>query len=133
MSILKLLLELSEVDVKTLDVDAIKPEKKDHDRAEGLKFRGRTFHGDNSPFASEATKMAKLIKDPQKLVRRAKAVAQLYGSTKRDPYGGNAGYYTPGKDGRGGVDTEVFAPFSDALKKMGFTREQIKKIENSKD
>lgn len=117
-------------DATSIDVDSIKPEQKDHDRAEGFKFRkqfGRvSFNGDNSPFASEASKMAKSIKDPIKMVRRAKAVAQMYGTVKHDPYHGNAGFYT------GPQRKEIWEPFVTALAKMGFTREQIKKIEDSK-
>jgi len=115
------------VDVSTLDVDKIKPEQKDHDRVEGFQFQkqfGRvTFHGNGSPFASEAIKMAKSIKDPTKLVRRAKAVAQLHGTHHADNY---TGYFSPGKK------KEIWAPFSDALERMGFSRDQIKKIADSK-
>lgn len=111
------------VDVKTLDIDSIKPEQKDHDRVEGFHFRkqfGRvTFKGNNTPFASEAIKMAKSIKDPTKLVRRAKAVVQLHGSRDSDRYGGSK-------------ENEIWAPFADALKRLGFSREQIQKIEASK-
>ena len=119
----ELIIILEAVDVATIDVDKIKPEKKDHDRVDGFRMRkqfGRvTFHGNNSPFASEAVKMAKSIKDPIKLVRRAKAVAQEYGTHHADNY---TGHFSPGEK------KEIWAPFSDALQRLGFSREQIKKI-----
>lgn len=111
------------VNVADLDVGTIEPEEKDFDRVKGFEFRkqfGRvTFNGDSSPFASEAAKMAKLIKDPVKLVRRAKAVAAIHGTHKPDNY---TGYFTPGEQ------KEIWAPFADALQRMGFSRDQIKKI-----
>lgn len=99
--------------ISDIDVDSIKPTKKDHERADGLRWQGSTFHGDNSPFRSQASKMAKLIQDPEKLVRRAKAVAQEYGT---------------GREG----DRDAWGPFRDALREMGFTRSQIEKIAYSK-
>jgi hypothetical protein len=115
------------VDVTSLDIDTIKPDKKDVERADGLNFQGKTFKGNNEPFAGEASKMAKLIKDPTKLVRRSKAVVAMYGTEKYDPYGGRAGHFT------GSQRKEVWAPFADALENMGFTRDQIKKIEAYRD
>lgn len=111
-------------DPASLDIDSIKPEKKDIDRAEGLRFKGSAFHGDNTPWSSEASKMAKLIKDPAKLVRRAKAVVQVYDR-----------HHNPSqptlKSMMGDKDRDVWTPFKDALKAMGFGHEQISKIEKS--
>jgi hypothetical protein len=76
---------MSNTSVDWIEVADVVPEQKDHDRAEGMKFRKGTFHGDNSPFKSNASKMAKAIEDPIKLVRRSKAVAQMYGTGIRRP------------------------------------------------
>lgn len=98
-----------------IDVASIKPDAKDAERAEGLEWKGSTFHGNRDPFGSEAAKMAKLIKDPVKLVRRAKAVIQRFG------------------DGKGkSVDRNAWAPFESALQDMGFTPNQIAVIKKEK-
>ena len=110
--------EMSAEEIAQIDVDAIKPDKKDIDRADGLRWSGKSFRGDNQPFASEARKMASLIKDPYKLVRRAKAVAAKWGTGKGiadSSYGSNS-------------DTNVWRPFMFRLQEMGFTPEQINKI-----
>lgn len=71
------------VEIKEIKISEIQPEEKDLERADDLRFRkafGRiVFNGDNSPFESEASKQAKLIKDPEKLVRRTLAVLAIYG------------------------------------------------------
>ena len=112
-------------DVTEIDVESIKPQQKDFDRAEGLQFRGRTFKGNGQPFGSEARKMAKLITDPIKLVRRAKAVVATYGTD--EGYMSNTGYshYVEPDE-----ETAVWMPFKRRLKEMGFTPEQISAISN---
>lgn len=107
-------------EAKPLELSTIMPDKKDYDRAEGLRFRGKTFYGNNSPWGSEAAKMAKLIKDKNKLIRRAKAVVATYGTEK------HTGYVNGGTP----VEEDVWGPFKDALMKMGLSREEIKAIEN---
>ena len=97
-----------------LDVDSIHPEQKDYDRADGLKFRGHTFHGNNCPWEGEASKMAKSIKNPEKLVRRAKAVAGTYGTGTH--YAGD------------GTKHEIWSHFENALQRHGHSREAIKKV-----
>lgn len=62
------------IDVTSIDIDTIFPDHKDIDRSTGLSFRGSTFHGNGAPWQSEVSKMSKLIKDPIKLIKRAKAV-----------------------------------------------------------
>lgn len=102
-----------------MDVNKILPETKDIMRAENLIIlRGKT-KDDDRPFRSNASKMSKLITDPFKMVRRAKAVSQLYGYGDYFPL-------PPGKN----IDqaSNVFAPFAEALKRMGFTKEQIDDI-----
>lgn len=97
--------------MRTMNIELIIPTQKDFERAEGLDFRkqfGRlTFHGNGDPFKSEAQKMAKLIKDPEKLVRRAKAVVATWGTEN---------------------DENVWAPFKEALENMGFDHNEIREI-----
>ena len=100
--------------VQDIDVETVMPDQKDWDRAVGLRFNGSKFHGDNSPWAVKAKTMANAIKDPMKLVRRAKAVRATYGSE----YDGDP-------------ESDVYAPFRDALIRMGFDRElQVPFIDN---
>lgn len=105
--------------MKYMDVNRILPEPKDIMRAEGLLImRGKT-KDNGSPFISNASKMSKLITDPFKLVRRAKAVSQMYGY----------GDYFPVKPGKEiDPDANVFAPFAERLTEMGFSRQQIDDI-----
>ena len=71
------------VEIKEIKINKIQPEEKDWKRAENLRFKKMAkriiFNGDNSPFKSEASRQAKLIKDPEKLVRRTLAVLAVYG------------------------------------------------------
>lgn len=117
--------KLSKEQVAQLDVDAIPPDDKDIMRAKNLAFKGSTFRGDGRPWGSEASKMAKLITDPYKLIRRAKAVAAKWGSD--EGYMSNTGYYHHvGPDS----ETDVWGPFKRRLQDMGFTADQISKIAN---
>ena len=112
--------------VALLDVDAIIPDGKDIRRAENLAFNNRhQFKGDGSPWGSEASKMAKLITDPYKLVRRAKAVVAKWGSD--EGHHSNTGYsHHVSPD----PDSDVWAPFKRRLQDMGFTAGQIAMIAN---
>jgi hypothetical protein len=105
--------------MKYIDVNIILPEQKDIIRAEGLMvLRGKT-KTDDKPFISNASKMSKLITDPYKMVRRAKAVSQMYGY----------GDYFPLPPGKSiDQDSNVFAPFAESLKRMGFSKQQIDDI-----
>ena len=118
--------EASDIDVKDINVEEIIPTKKDIDRAKGLAWRGNTFYGNGAPFGSEASKMAKLIKDPIKLVRRAKAVVSYW-----DPRG-YVGYYSDyyGRHVDPDKDNDVWEPFRSRLIDMGFSGEQINTIKN---
>jgi len=101
------------------DVTVIFPDKKDIMRAEGLMIMRNQMKGDGKPFYSNASKMSKLITDPFKMVRRAKAVSMMYGF----------GDYFPLPPGRT-IDqgSNVFAPFVEGLKNMGFSKEEITEI-----
>ena len=118
---------MSNTSVDWIEVSDVVPEQKDHDRAEGMKFRKGTFHGDNSPFKSNASKMAKAIEDPIKLVRRAKAVVQMYGT---GPYFSESAppclchnYTKQWRD-----EKYAWEPFADRLFEMGFSREQVEQV-----
>jgi hypothetical protein len=98
-------------------VEHIIPTKKDIDRAHGLATRRNSFYGNGSPFASNASKMAKLIKDRTKMVRRAKAVAAVWGTRDHVGYaGGNP------------IVENVWDPFAKAMVEMGFDITTINKI-----
>ena len=81
------------------------PESKDIMRARNLKVSRGKRSEDGLPVESEAEKMAKLITDVAKLVRRAKAVWREYGG--------------PG-----------FDPFYRALRRYGFTESQIAELKS---
>ena len=105
--------------MKHILVEHIVPEKKDIMRAEGLLIMRKKTNDNGSPFRSNASKMAKLITDPIKLVRRAKAVSSMYGF---------GDYFTLPPGRTIDQDSNVFAPFSERLKHLGFTKEQIDDI-----
>ena len=100
------------VKIEDINIESIQPEEKDFERAEDMKFRkafGRiTFNGDNSPFLSEASKQAKLIKDPEKLIRRTIAVIATYGE-----------------------NSEVAGVFLTKLSELGLGYSQIQQIKDS--
>lgn len=81
------------------------PNTKDMQRARNLAVSRGVRSEDGLPYAGEAEKMAKLITDIDKLIRRAKAVWAVYGG--------------PG-----------FDPFYRALRRFGFTESQIEELKN---
>jgi hypothetical protein len=87
------------------NVDWLSPERKDIDRARGL-AKGGEF-----PKQGAVDSMAKLITDPEKLVRRAKAVVQVWGT---------ADY----------PESKPWGTFKRALERMGFDHAQVTKISN---
>jgi hypothetical protein len=109
-----------------IDVNLILPEGKDYQRAKEMDFykhgMRNWFYGNGAPIQSLAEKQAKLIKDPVKLVRRAKAVAAVWGT--RDYHG-----YASGVP----KEENVWNPFENALRAMGFTREQINSISSHRE
>lgn len=105
-----------------LNVILIEPQRKDYERVINFDwdttFGKARFYGSCAPFTHNAEKMSKLIKDPVKLVRRAKAVAAVWGT--RDYHGGV---------GCGNWKVEnVWRPFERALRLMGFNSTQITEI-----
>ena len=105
-----------------LNVATIEPQKKDYERVLGfdfdLTFGKCSFYGSGAPFSHNAVKMAKLIKDPVKLVRRAKAVAAVWGLND----------YHGGVGGGNRKEENVWKPFERALRSMGFSYSQIAEI-----
>jgi hypothetical protein len=101
-----------------MNIKTINPTEKDFERAKGLEFRkqfGRiTFHGNSAPWQCEAEKMAKLIKNPEKLIRRAKAIVATWGT----------GIIYSGD----GESQNVWEPFKNALKNLGFNNSEIREI-----
>jgi len=110
-------------DISKIDIDSINPDQKDWDRAAGFSFDTSFghcyFYGNQAPHSSGAKKMAPSIKDPIKLVRRSKAVVGTWGTRSHTGYSG-------GKP----KEENVWTPFYEALREMGFSRDQISKIED---
>jgi hypothetical protein len=104
-----------------LDVSRIEPQTKDYQRALEMDFyksgNRNWFYGNGSPIQSLAEKQSKLIKDPIKLVRRAKAVVAVWGT--RAYHGYSAGMPK---------EENVWEPFRRALVEMGFTGVSIDMI-----
>jgi len=99
------------MNVKEFNIGSIEPEPKDYDRAVGL----ASSHDEYVPDPGKAQRMANAIKDPYKLVRRAKAIVGAWGT---DNYEGKAWLPSP----------NVWLPFDAALRRMGFTEDQISEI-----
>lgn len=81
-----------------LDPDLFEPEEKDIQRAQDLQAKSYSKRD------GAAESMAKLITDPQKLVRRAKAIAR----------------FAP----------NYFGPFADQLRRAGYNQDQINRVRN---
>lgn len=96
--------------VKDIPIALVSPENKDYERALGL----ASDYDESVPSTHKAMKMSKLIKDPLKLVRRAKAIVGVWGT---DDY-----------DGKDDTEENVWVPFKRALSEMGFTPDQINAI-----
>jgi hypothetical protein len=99
-------------ELKEFAVSLINPDNKDYERALGLS----SDFDECVPSTTKASKMSKLIKDPHKLVRRAKAIVGVWGT---DDY-----------DGKGDTEENVWIPFRNALRDMGFSESQISDIAN---
>ena len=104
------------------DLDRLIPLQKDIDRVDDFGFYKKGyrnwFYGNGAPITSNASKMANLITDRAKLVRRAKAVVVRWGT--RDHTGYSAGQP---------VRENVWIPFKKALEDAGFTSGEIRHIE----
>jgi len=104
--------------VQDIIIETLKPTDKDMDRADGLQWNRGSFYGSGAPFTCEASKMAKLIKDPYKLARRAIAVVVLWGT--RDHTGWENGV----------EKTEnAWNPFEERMLQMGFTHKQVREVQ----
>lgn len=107
----------------TEQLTSITPDKKDIQRAEDLRWNGKSFYGNNAPFAGKVNSQLKSIKDAEKLVRRCKAFISEYG------YSETVGYSRgiPVEKDRINVG-ETCEKF---LSNFGFNREQIEIIRKS--
>ncbi len=105
------------------DVEDILPQSKDLTRARGLKNSGRRIRENGEPFSGKARTMAKAIRYGDKLVRRAKAVVDLYGTYDYEN--------VHEKTGKTEIDN-VWTPFAIALQAMGFSEVQIEEIKRYK-
>ena len=105
------------MDTSGFHIRAFIPEKKDHDRAENLSWCRGSYYGSGAPFQCEASKMAKLIKDPGKLIRRSIAVVMRWGT------GDHTGYIC----GQPKIEN-AWTPFRARLAEMGFTGMQIHEL-----
>lgn len=109
-----------------LDIDIVKhinPQQKDLDRVDDygqyMKGNQNWFYGSGAPISGNASKQAKLIKDPVKLIRRAKAVILRWGT--RD--------YSGYVDGNRIIEN-VWKPFDIALRQAGLSSEMIQEIKD---
>ena len=107
--------------VQNLVIAQINPTQKDLDRVNEFDFyksgMRNWFYGNGSPIESIAAKQAKLIKDPEKLVRRAKATVARWGT---QPHHG----YAAGQP----KEEWPWRAFKTRLQEMGFTNGQIQEI-----
>ena len=98
----------NQIDISTIDCSKIRPDHKDIERARGLHIPGQSIN-------NQASRMAKAIKDPLKLARRALAVLSIWGE-------------------RHSFDStlDTWTPFGQALLRMGFSHGQIHDLRNIK-
>ena len=100
------------------EISKIEPDIKDMDRAVAFDFykcgNRNWFHGNGAPITSLASKQAKIITNEKKLVRRAKATILIWGYID---------YHLSN-----GVVENVWNPFCDRLREMGFSNEKINVI-----
>lgn len=95
----------------------IKPDAKDKERAINLRFKGRSFYGNNAPFAGKTLAQLKMIKDPEKMVRRCKAFINEYGYQETVGYSGGQ----PIERDR----INIGKTCEEFLSKVGFDKDQI--------
>ena len=100
-------------------VDGIIPEEKDLMRARHLKIKAKAKATDSVPYQGKANSMAKLITDPHKLVRRAKAIVSCWGTE-------NLVGTVNGID----IEVNMWTPFKTRLEELGFSKRQIENISN---
>ncbi len=102
-----------------MTVDRIVPEKKDLMRARHLKIKAKAKESDSIPYQGKANSMAKLITDPHKLVRRAKAVVSCWGTQN-----------LVGTINGINIEVNMWTPFKTRLEELGFSSTQINIISN---
>jgi hypothetical protein len=120
---MKLVLTIATNNMTTEQLTNIKPDEKDKERAINLRFQGRTFYGNSAPFAGKTLAQLKMIKDPEKMVRRCKAFINEYG------YQETVGYSSGKPVERDRIS--IGKTCEEFLSKIGFNREQIDIIRRS--
>ena len=100
-----------------MNVSRITPETKDIERARGLIKSGKRTNLNGSPVTTAARKMANAITDRAKLIRRAKAVAAVWGIVD----------YEGERDGRR-VTENIWKPFARRLEELGYGYSDITEI-----
>jgi hypothetical protein len=93
------------MNVQEINILVTQPEKKDIERAIGM------VNKEGKPQETLANKQANAIEDPEKLVRRAKAVVSKWGVIQ----------YTDGN---------MWSPFKRRMREIGFTDRQISDVYN---
>ncbi len=97
----------------------IKPTEKDLRMVkDNLSWNGNSFYGSGAPFSTQARKLAKSMKTQKNLIRKAKAVIQIWGTKD----------YQGGIGGGEWVTENAWKPFLDKLKEMNFSQKQINEI-----
>lgn len=97
-----------------MDVESICPDKKDLKRALAMDKLPKGIYG-GGPLQSKANPQAKAITNSYKLIRRAKAVVQIWGTGEHET--------------RKGI-SNPWKPFREKMIREGFTAEQVKIVEN---
>lgn len=99
-----------------LKVEWIYPDKKDIKRARALAYLPKNVYA-GGPLQSKADPQAKSIKNSEKLIRRAKAVVQIWGTGDHDTVKGIS---------------NPWRPFREKMIREGFTSEQVRIVEKFK-
>ena len=99
-----------------IDVENVQPEEKDIMRANGL-FTSYGFD------EGKASRMAKLIKEPMKMVRRVKAVCQVFINHRDTRY-----YATTPEQIKSRLQSKLRYSFREPMLKLGFTDAQLEQM-----
>ena len=99
-----------------IDVENVQPEEKDIMRANGL-FTSYGFD------EGKASRMAQLIKEPMKMVRRVKAVCQVFINHRDTRY-----YATTPEQIKSRLQSKLRYSFREPMLKLGFTDAQLEQM-----
>ena len=102
------------------NINSIIPTEKDFEMVKTFIWNGNCTYGSNAPFTTVAKRLANRMKTEKNLIKKAKAVIEVWGT--RD--------YQGGIGGGNWVTENAWKPFLDKLKEMDFTQSQINEIIN---